>query len=214
LILPNHLQTLAPGDTDFSTRWSLIKGHFSRAVEKGEHISQSYPTLHERGHGSAIFGNISFVTKRTSTVTGLCPLEPGKPEVGATGGQLASFQFPCVQAARNRCGGFGWKERLDSCGRGVTRAMRFPSFTASYACCTPSSTCRAVALANPFSYGVDLLTHALGPETLFDADFSLGRELLAMLAFVLLPLAIACRRFSQAPVFESLARVFTALKRH
>ena len=44
VILPDHLHcvwTLAPGDTDFSSRWSLIKGYFSRAIEKGERISQS-----------------------------------------------------------------------------------------------------------------------------------------------------------------------------
>ncbi len=73
---------------------------------------------------------------------------------------------------------------------------------------------KAVALANPFSYGVDLLKHALGPEALFDPDFSVGRDLLAMLAFVALALAIACWRFSQAPVFESLARVIIAPKRY
>ena len=73
---------------------------------------------------------------------------------------------------------------------------------------------KAVALANPFSYGVDLLKHALGAEALFDPDFSVGKDLLAMLAFVVLALAIACWRFSQAPVFESLARAFTAPKRH
>jgi len=42
--LPDHLHcvwTLGPGDADFSTRWSLIKGHFSRAIEKGGRISQS-----------------------------------------------------------------------------------------------------------------------------------------------------------------------------
>ena len=73
---------------------------------------------------------------------------------------------------------------------------------------------KAVALANPFSYGVDLLKHALGAEALFDPDFSVGKDLLAMLAFVVLALAVACWRFSQAPVFEGLARVFTAPKRH
>ncbi len=75
---------------------------------------------------------------------------------------------------------------------------------------------KAVAVANPFSYGVDVLKHALaaGPDVLFDADFPLARDLLAMLAFVVLALAIACRRFSRAPVFESMARVFTAPKRH
>ena len=38
-----------PGDTDFSTRWSLIKGHFSRAIAKGERISQSRAKRGERG---------------------------------------------------------------------------------------------------------------------------------------------------------------------
>jgi ABC-2 type transport system permease protein len=72
---------------------------------------------------------------------------------------------------------------------------------------------KAVALANPFSYGVDLLKHALGPEA-FDPDFSVGRDLLAMLTFVVLALTIACWRFSRAPVFEGLARAFTAPKRN
>ncbi len=75
---------------------------------------------------------------------------------------------------------------------------------------------KAVALANPFSYGVDVLKHALatGPDALFDADFPVVRDLLAMLAFVAAALAIACWRFSQAPVFEAMARVYTAAKRH
>ena len=52
VILPDHLHcvwTLGPADTDFSTRWSLIKGHFSRAIEKGERISQSRAKRGERG---------------------------------------------------------------------------------------------------------------------------------------------------------------------
>jgi putative transposase len=52
VILPDHLHcvwTLAPGDKDFSSRWSLIKGHFSRAIEKGERISQSRAKRGERG---------------------------------------------------------------------------------------------------------------------------------------------------------------------
>ncbi len=73
---------------------------------------------------------------------------------------------------------------------------------------------KAVALANPFSYGVDLMKHALGPEALFDPDFSVGRDLLSMRAFVVLALAVACQRFSQVPVFESLVRAFIAPKRH
>ena len=52
MILPEYLHcvwTLAPGDTDCSSRWSLIKGHFSRAIEKGERISQSRAKRSERG---------------------------------------------------------------------------------------------------------------------------------------------------------------------
>ncbi|MDQ3774405.1 MAG: transposase [Pseudomonadota bacterium] len=44
LILPDHIHcvwTLAPGDAVFSTRRSLIKEHFSLAIEKRERISQS-----------------------------------------------------------------------------------------------------------------------------------------------------------------------------
>jgi putative transposase len=70
VILPDHLHcvwTLGPGDT--STRWSLIKGHFSRAIEKGERISQSRAKRGERGYGSAVSGNISSAIKLTSTVT-------------------------------------------------------------------------------------------------------------------------------------------------
>jgi putative transposase len=38
VILPDHLHciwTLPPGDSDFSTRWGLIKGNFSRPYSKG-----------------------------------------------------------------------------------------------------------------------------------------------------------------------------------
>jgi len=52
VILPDHLHciwTLPPGDTDFSSRWSLIKGQFSRAIEKSERISQSRSARGERG---------------------------------------------------------------------------------------------------------------------------------------------------------------------
>jgi REP element-mobilizing transposase RayT len=72
VILPDHLHcvwTLGPGDTDFSTRWSLIKGHFSRAIEKGERISQSRANGVNEADGSAVSGNISSAIKLISTVT-------------------------------------------------------------------------------------------------------------------------------------------------
>ena len=52
VILPDHIHciwTLPPDDTDFSTRWGLIKGQFSRGIEKGEKVSQSRLKRSERG---------------------------------------------------------------------------------------------------------------------------------------------------------------------
>jgi putative transposase len=51
-VLPDHLHciwTLPPGDSDYSKRWNLLKGHFSRAIEKGEQISESRQKRRERG---------------------------------------------------------------------------------------------------------------------------------------------------------------------
>src|SRR6266576_2187347 len=44
VILPDHLHciwTLPAGDSDFSTRWGLIKGNFSRSISKEERVSES-----------------------------------------------------------------------------------------------------------------------------------------------------------------------------
>ncbi len=52
VIMPDHLHciwTLPPDDADFSTRWNLLKGHFSRAIEKGERVSKSRDKRRERG---------------------------------------------------------------------------------------------------------------------------------------------------------------------
>ena len=52
VVLPDHLHgvwTLPPGDADFSTRWNLLKGHFSRSVAKGERVSRSREKRRERG---------------------------------------------------------------------------------------------------------------------------------------------------------------------
>ncbi|UOA08558.1 transposase [Methylobacter sp. S3L5C] len=51
VIMPDHLHciwTLPVGDSDYSTRWSLIKAHFSHAIEKGEFISASRQRKNER----------------------------------------------------------------------------------------------------------------------------------------------------------------------
>jgi putative transposase len=50
--MPDHLHvlwTLPEDDHDFSTRWNLIKGGFSRRITKGERISASRQSKGERG---------------------------------------------------------------------------------------------------------------------------------------------------------------------
>lgn len=57
VILPKHLHcilTLLEGDSNFSTRWRLIKAHFSRHIAKDERISQS---LEKRGLYPENWGN-------------------------------------------------------------------------------------------------------------------------------------------------------------
>jgi len=52
VIMPDHLHTLwtlPEGDSDFSTRWGLIKSGFSRQLEVTERISPSRQTKGERG---------------------------------------------------------------------------------------------------------------------------------------------------------------------
>ncbi len=52
VVMPDHLHciwVLPSGDSDFSTRWNLLKGHFSRAIDKRERISESRQKRRERG---------------------------------------------------------------------------------------------------------------------------------------------------------------------
>jgi len=52
VILPEHLHCiwqLPPNDHDYSTRWRLIKSHFSRAIPDAEFISRSRLRKQERG---------------------------------------------------------------------------------------------------------------------------------------------------------------------
>jgi len=51
-VLPDHLHaiwTLPEGDSDFSTRWSLIKAGFSRGLPAAEPLSASRARKRERG---------------------------------------------------------------------------------------------------------------------------------------------------------------------
>lgn len=52
IVLPDHVHALwemPPTDSDFATRWALIKGGFSRAIPSGEPISGSRRKKGERG---------------------------------------------------------------------------------------------------------------------------------------------------------------------
>lgn len=66
---------------------------------------------------------------------------------------------------------------------------------------------RIAAMANPFSYGVDVIKHA----TLSDRgaifgrpEFGLATDALVTLAFTVLALAVACARFSRGAACEAL----------
>jgi len=52
VVLPDHLHavwTLPPGDSDFSTRWRLIKSRFARVLPKQERLDGVRATRNERG---------------------------------------------------------------------------------------------------------------------------------------------------------------------
>nr|WP_231890346.1 hypothetical protein [Methylomonas methanica] len=66
VVLPEHLHcilTLPDGDSDFPSRWGLIKAYFSRHIAKGERISQGRGKRGERGLWQRRFGSILFAMK-------------------------------------------------------------------------------------------------------------------------------------------------------
>ncbi|MBC7945449.1 MAG: ABC transporter permease [Burkholderiales bacterium] len=70
---------------------------------------------------------------------------------------------------------------------------------------------RIVAMINPYSYGVDLLKHALpvSGSVNFSTDFSLGLNLAVLLGFSALATAIACARFSRETAYEPLIHMLS-----
>ena len=68
---------------------------------------------------------------------------------------------------------------------------------------------KAMAVVNPFSYGVDLLKHALLPAvpelSSFSTDFTVTHSMMVLIASSVLILALACARFSRPRVFENFA---------
>lgn len=70
---------------------------------------------------------------------------------------------------------------------------------------------KAVALANPFSYGVDVLKHAMLADMPppYAADFPVALGIGALVAFTAAGLTVACLRFSQARLLERLAKTLS-----
>ena len=69
VILPDHhcVWTLAPGDADYSTRWSLDASPVP--LKKASAFRKAAPSGVNEVYGSAVFGNISSVIKPTSIVS-------------------------------------------------------------------------------------------------------------------------------------------------
>jgi ABC-2 type transport system permease protein len=72
---------------------------------------------------------------------------------------------------------------------------------------------KTAVLVNPFSYGVDLLKHALFQGRSLALDFPVILDVAVMAGFVAIGATVACLRFSNASVFESFARRLSAPKR-
>jgi len=70
---------------------------------------------------------------------------------------------------------------------------------------------RAVALSNPYTYGVDLLKHAtLGVRTSgMGADFPLAMDLAILAGFTLAALMVASWRFSRESAYEPMIHILT-----
>lgn len=67
-----------------------------------------------------------------------------------------------------------------------------------------------VALANPYTYGVDLLKHAtLGQAVGMGADFPIATSVAALSGFTLAALVIASWRFSRESAYEPMIHILT-----
>lgn len=66
-----------------------------------------------------------------------------------------------------------------------------------------------VALANPYTYAVDLLKHAVLPAGAMGADFSIWKDFAVLAGFTLAGLAAASWRFSQESAYEPMIHVLT-----
>jgi ABC-2 type transport system permease protein len=70
---------------------------------------------------------------------------------------------------------------------------------------------KAVAMANPYTYGVDLLKHAMlgGMGGSFGAEFAAGTDVAVLAGFTVAALVLACARFSGESAFQPVLRQIT-----
>ena len=123
-----------------------------------------------------------------------------------------------IMATALACGGIGilvaaFTRTLDNYAA-IMNFVIFPVFFLSgslYPVSRLPAFLKAVALANPYTYGVDLLKHAFGNALPagFGADFGVGRDLLVLAAFTIAALAIASWRFSRESAHEPLIHRLT-----
>jgi len=68
-----------------------------------------------------------------------------------------------------------------------------------------------VALANPYTYGVDLLKHAVTGTTPggMGADFAVATDLLVLAGFSAMALIVASWRFSRESAYEPMIHILT-----
>lgn len=74
---------------------------------------------------------------------------------------------------------------------------------------------KAVAYLNPFSYGVDLMKHAMltSQPDRFAPDLPVWLDITVMLIFIAVTTSVACLRFSQSSVMEKVTQVLSASRR-
>jgi len=100
VILPEHLHciwTLPADDSDISIRWNLLKGHFSRSIEKGERISQSRENRRERGLWQRRFWDHLLRDQDDYNLhVDYIHGNPVKLRLGEAGDRLALFKFSSI----------------------------------------------------------------------------------------------------------------------
>jgi len=118
-----------------------------------------------------------------------------------------------IPAASFACAGIGmltasFSRTLDNFAATMNFVI-FPVFFFSgslYPVQTLPAILRHVATVNPYTYGVDLLKHAILPASA-PADFSLALNIAVLTGFSVLALAVASWRFSREAAYEPMIRL-------